>query len=387
MKNKIIFAVLLFICISLVIFCLILTFNISYKSELIEQLRTDIGIEREIIDSIFLNPSNFFNFSNSSDDIIYLKSSDSIKEIQDYREYDIKVGFTDVSEYLKKSQEDTNRTKRLVKLGSVMDIEVAVFYSPSKEPNLPPFITMDIIRENKLDFSTFKPDSSLSYLNCNWELYLYRRILLDGEMTYKNFINNNSHTKRIIPVYPNELQIKNGPLYKSKNNDSVLYFLKEEDLNWRGDKIKLGVFRFVFTPPHKAGYYKIFVSSRTSKIWAIMPINRNINSTIQSGSIVIKRTNIKWYLDKLYTELKKFNVPYFDIKVNSQNIFSITENMSKQYKKLMNYADSTKQYSLRKKLFAYSFFSQIYSRSSYKISYRCCNGELDYNIKVVIDDI
>ena len=233
--------------------------------------------------------------------------------IPSYKKYSINFEVTQIDSLLFL---DTNKQNIHLRLNNVENAIYAVFYNESQNKFSVPEFDYDsyYIREN---INKFKPNQIFSdKKNNKWTFISYRELNLDKKALFETARKYNTGMNT-IPYYPTQLQCSLGPdidlkpLYASEtitNFDSILYYDHAKTIKFNKTRIDKRIFNIIFQAPYKVGWFKLRIYSRSNRILSISNEWKD-PPRFELNSFFLNENLLNWYIDSLYSKIKKYNVP------------------------------------------------------------------------------
>jgi hypothetical protein len=309
--------------------------------------------------------------------------------IKTYRNYSIAFGVWQIdSLYNNYKNKDSNKINLLLELNNVQNASYSVFYNDSKDIfTLPEFdFDQKYLKDN---IYKFKPNQILfDKQNNKWifisnrELNLDKNALLESERFKKTGI-------KTIPHYPKHLQYSIGPNIDLKpfnsyeylkNFDSIFYYDHNKTIKLNEKIIGKRIFNIVFQPPHKRGWYKIRVYSRTNRILSFSNEYQRYPN-FEAGLSNSNSNLLESYMDSLYKKIVKYNVPDYKKVVVTPHDNSSLDSFNRKLDSTMN-KSKLSQYSREYKYL--KSYNELVKYVLHKMNkFIDCRGYLDYNIFVL----
>lgn len=335
------------------------------------------------------------------DEITIPPSGINIKEvmgadIKSHRKYTVEVGVTDVTSAIARRELETEkeyelRLENLVKLANVQEIQYQLFYNPDENPdNAPEFPTEQEIKDRKLNFSELEPGQTISDEDSEteWEFLSISEMVLDHKATYNNLNTDNIKASDIKPVYPDELKVQIGPLYKPDfvPDDSVFYYAPEKsqlDKTVGGTDLQKRAFTVNFEPPSKAGWYKLRFFSRTNRILGVKggEIYENISdeTTVNIGTVQLSVGDLRQVYKELKMNLDEFEIPTLEDLVEDQDLDLFMDKIESVKEKAASREDAEE---IQSRINLYAYICKLLAPGQ-SVNFDQNSGTLEFNVRVI----
>jgi hypothetical protein len=335
------------------------------------------------------------------DEITIPPSGINIKEvmgadIKSYRTYTVEVGVTDVTSAITRRELETEkeyeiRLENLVKLANVQEIQYQLFYSPDENPNNAPlFPSESEIKERKLEFNELEPGQTIfaEGSESEWEFLGMTELILDHKATYNNLNTDNIKASDIKPVYPDELKVQVGPLYKPEKtpDDSVFFYSPEKsklDRTAGGADLQKRAFTVNFEPPANAGWYKLRFFSRTNRILGVKGgenyENISDETTVNIGTVQLSVGDLRQVYKELKMNLDEFEVPSLDNLVADQDLDVFINKIEEVKEKAASRDDAEE---LQSRINLYAYICKLLAPGQ-SVNFDQNSGTLEFNVRVI----
>ncbi len=343
----------------------------------------ELSAERRLLDTFFMQAH--YDNNDYPDETITLNPKDTNSNEYIERTFYVDVGVTDISDDLKDTTLSKEYIRRLFELNNIRNISCYMLYNLGCG-DFNQFPTNRELGKNNIDLREISPFKNvlIGRNSDTTSFYSYYSLDLDIDASLKNYDYQSKHFSSIKPVYCKP--IINCP----KNDTNAIVVLNPNETEGKFNEItpRKDTRRFVvkFHIPKVYSNNLIRVQSMTNPLISLINSKPIVSETIIVDGKEFPKNIVFSYLNNVFLELSKFQIPDFKKVKNDQNIVKNYFQYEKNYKERIYNLLSAKNINEAtiRKIIMYWNLSRIYLLSEHPRLRVILNGgsACQFNIRI-----